>query len=239
MIEELAHALPDAREENIALFTPIIVEVMDKYNVNTPLRKAHYIAQMGHETGQLRYREEIASGAAYEWRRDLGNVQKGDGQLFKGRGHGMLTGRYNYTKYDEYREGKRKYILHPELVAEEDYTCADTWGWYWDSKNLNHFADKDSILTITRAVNGGYNGLEDRKRLLVLAKQAFGVSETDDSPEHRIQRLLVKAGYDLVIDGIIGKQTKIAVIAFQRSHGLVSDGVVGPITNSILEKYDG
>ena len=240
MFEVLRKAFPNASDSNIELFGPIISDAMARYEVNTPLRKAHYLAQLGHETAELRYREEIASGAAYEWRRDLGNIQKGDGIKFKGRGHGMLTGRYNYTKYDEFRGDSKKYILRPELVSEEDFTCADTWGWYWATKRLNEYADKDSILTVTRIVNGGYNGLDDRKRLLALAKDALAVT-SDPSHNHRVQRLLVAAGYDIGlhgVDGVIGKYTRLAVIAFQRAHDLLPDGIPGKNTLRLLEKYD-
>ena len=241
MFETLRKSFPKASDSNIELFAPIISDVMMRYEVNTNLRKAHYLAQLGHETMELHYREEIASGAAYEWRRDLGNTRKGDGKRFKGRGHGMLTGRYNYTKYDEFRGDTKKYILHPELVAEEDFTCADTWGWFWSTKRLNEYADRDSILTVTRLVNGGYNGLEDRKRLLNLSKSALGIIK-DESTNHRIQRLLMKAGYDIGphgADGVIGRDTKLAIIAFQHAHDLLPDGIPGRKTMAVLEKYDG
>ena len=79
---------------------PEIVVAMRKYGVGrSPLERAHFLAQCAHESGGFIYREELASGAAYEGRRDLGNTQSGDGVRFKGRGYIQLTGRANYTKF--------------------------------------------------------------------------------------------------------------------------------------------
>lgn len=237
MIEILTIAYPQAKPEDIADFAQPIADCMDRYEINTPLRRVHFLAQVGHESGQLRYREEIASGAAYEGRRDLGNFKAGDGQRFKGRGLIQLTGRDNYTKYDTYRGANRKYVTSPHLVAEEPDTCVDVAGWYWMNRRINTAADKDSILTVTRFVNGGYNGLDDRKRLLRLAKQAYGLEDGEVSEAHHLQRRLRSAGFAVTIDGIIGPKTRRAVLDFQVAHGLQPDGIVGPITMRHLERY--
>lgn len=133
----------------------------------TPLRLAHFMAQVGHESGGFRYMEEIASGSAYEMRADLGNVLPGDGKLFKGRGPLQLTGRANYR-----RVGRAIGVdleSHPELAA---YPSIGLWiaCIYWTDRGLNDLADRDDVLGITRKVNGGTNGLDDRKARLTKMK---------------------------------------------------------------------
>lgn len=158
-----------AKQSAIDLFADPINAVMEKYNIDTSLRMAHFLAQIGHESGELRYREEIASGAAYEDRKDLGNTQKGDGRLFKGRGLIQLTGRANYAAYGN--DIGVDLLAYPSLVASDDMLCVGVAGWYWNRKGLNKYADVDDIVTITKRINGGLNGIQERRRLLILAKE--------------------------------------------------------------------
>lgn len=135
--------------------------------MDSALRLAHFMAQLIHESGSFRYMEEIANGSAYEGRADLGNTQTGDGRRYKGRGPIQLTGRVNYRIY-----GKRLGIdfeRHPEIVA---FPSIGLWVAleYWTVKNLNALADVDNIEAITRRVNGGTNGLADRKAQLAKVK---------------------------------------------------------------------
>jgi putative chitinase len=131
---------------------------------------AHLLAQVGHESGDLRFSEEIASGAAYEGRADLGNTQPGDGPRFKGRGLIQLTGRANYTAFG--RDRNRDFIT-PEnyrLIATDPNLAVDVAGWFWVKHGLNAFADADNVREITRRINGGFNGLDDRTARLARAK---------------------------------------------------------------------
>jgi len=137
-------------------------------NINTPLRLAHFLAQVGHESGALRYSEEGKSGAAYEGRVDLGNTQPGDGKLFKGRGLIQITGRANYKAYGDAR-GK-DYITDPTRLATDPAVAVDSAFWYWNAHNLNTLADADNVNAITYKINGGYNGLDDRKAKLARAR---------------------------------------------------------------------
>lgn len=169
---DLSEIYPNARPADVQELGPHIVDTMGTYAINTPLRKAHFLAQLGHESGELRYREEIASGQAYEGRRDLGNTQPGDGVLYKGRGLIMITGRFNYTRYAAYRKDAR-IVTNPRMISDEPEFCADVAGWYWWDRELNHLADQDDVVGLTRKINGGLNGLKDRRRLLTLAKQVL------------------------------------------------------------------
>ena len=136
------------------------------------LRLAHFMAQTAHESGGFRYMEEIASGAAYENRADLGNVMAGDGRRYKGRGPIQGTGRANYRYF-----GQKMGVdleAHPEILALPSiglwFACE-----YWKDRDLNKWADADDATTITKKVNGGLNGFADRMERLKLAKVIIGV----------------------------------------------------------------
>lgn len=135
---------------------------------NTVNRAAMWCAQVGHESVGLKYMEEIASGAAYEGRRNLGNVVKGDGVRFKGRGPIQLTGRFNYGKLGVWA-ASRGYVSDPNIFVNNPTMLSQPhWGflaasYYWVvARNMNAYADRGDILGATKAVNGGVNGLADR-----------------------------------------------------------------------------
>ncbi|MGZ8218147.1 glycoside hydrolase family 19 protein [Methylomagnum sp.] len=155
---------------NIAKYLQPLIQQMAVNEINTPLRQAHFLAQVGHESGEFRYSEEIASGAAYEGRKDLGNTQPGDGKRFKGRGLIQLTGRTNYTNYGKARGNDYTTDATAPLIASDPFLCVDVSGWFWDTHKLNALADQDDVLTITKRINGGTNGLDDRKAKLARAK---------------------------------------------------------------------
>jgi putative chitinase len=148
-------------------------QTLHKYEINTPLRICHFLAQVAHESDGFNTTEEYASGAAYEWREDLGNVYEGDGRKFKGRGLIQLTGRANYREFSQYL---KIYDLeaYPELVAEPELACSSA-GWFWSSRNLNALADQDNFDRIMLTINGGRTGEADRWAYLVRAKAAFGI----------------------------------------------------------------
>lgn len=131
------------------------------------LRLAHFMAQVVHESGGFRYMEEIASGAAYEGRADLGNTQPGDGRRFKGRGPIQITGRANYRKFGQ--------IIGVDLITEPTLAARPDIGMrlalaYWTDRRLNAKADADDVRGVTRAINGGFNGLADRQKHLSAMK---------------------------------------------------------------------
>lgn len=192
--------------KNIDRFSSIIFKFLPKYEITTELRLIHFLSQIGHESGELRYTEELASGRAYEWRRDLGNNRPGDGVRFKGRGLIQLTGRYNYTKFASYIDDSRL-ITNPILIAQDDDLTVLTAFYYWSRTKLNKYADRDDIRRVTRRINGGYNGLSDRIRLYNLAK-----SNLNRVKILTIQTLLNdKFKFNLVEDGLYGPNTKNAL----------------------------
>ncbi|WP_293864938.1 glycoside hydrolase family 19 protein [uncultured Alsobacter sp.] len=163
------------------IMTRTSFKVLDRYykhletamltrGITTPLRQAHFLAQLGHESGGFRYTEELASGSAYEGRTDLGNTQKGDGVRFKGRGLIQITGRANYTAYGDAIGMDLTTGGNWTKLSTDPFLAVDCAGWYWETRGLNDLADQDDVQKITRKINGGVNGLKDRKAYLSRAK---------------------------------------------------------------------
>ena len=171
--EKLQVVMPRAVPKKIDLYFDPLVAGMKKYDITTGLRMTHFIAQIGHETASLLYTEEIADGSAYEGRQDLGNSHPGDGKRYKGRGLIQLTGRANYTAYS--KDSGIDYVADPERVASDPFVAVDVACWYWNRRKINNLADKDDVKAVTKAVNGGYNGLDDRIEYLHRAKAVLGI----------------------------------------------------------------
>jgi putative chitinase len=167
--------MPSATVNKIRLYHQHLLNVMATRQITTLLRQAHFLAQLGHESGGFVYSEEIASGAAYEGRADLGNTEEGDGKRFKGRGLIQLTGRANYTKYGKSIDKDLTTGDNPKLVATDPKLAVDAAGWFWSVKELNSLADADNVTAITKKVNGGLNGFADRKAYLARAKFFLGL----------------------------------------------------------------
>jgi predicted chitinase/peptidoglycan hydrolase-like protein with peptidoglycan-binding domain len=133
-------------------------------------RRAMWFGQMFHESGALYYKREIADGAAYEGRDDLGNNQPGDGRRFRGRGFVQLTGRANVTAFSKWMYSRGKcptplwFVDHPEqMETDENAFAVVTYYWTIARPKLNLYADERDMISATRAINGGTNGIADRQ----------------------------------------------------------------------------
>ena len=168
--QELKRIAPYARGSNIDIYTPLLNKFMAHYGINTQARKAAFLATILHESGSLTYTEEIASGQAYEGRKDLGNTEAGDGKRYKGRGLIQITGRYNYSVAS--MAMGIDLLKNPELLAKPDNA---TWVscWWWQSKGLNELADKGDFRKVTRIVNGGLTGWDSRLTFYNRAKEVL------------------------------------------------------------------
>ena len=151
------HCPPRTAEEQL----PLLNATMRQYAINNKLRIAAFCATLAVESGEFRYRSELASGRAYEGRRDLGNVQPGDGVAFKGHGRIQITGRHNHTAYARYIK-KSGHVTNldfsrPSLahrLAEDPYAL-DSSGWFWSVlHDLNSLADRGDFLSTQVKVNG-------------------------------------------------------------------------------------
>lgn len=142
-------------------------EAMIAAEVTTFLRAVMWCAQIAHESGGLQWMEEIADGSAYEGRRDLGNVQVGDGRRYKGRGPIQLTGRDNYRRFSRWAH-ERGLVSSPTAFEDDPAAVSiPRWGFlaaafFWSTNNINRFADGREVTNATRVINGGTNGLQDR-----------------------------------------------------------------------------
>lgn len=167
-----------APKERLAKFYDPLISAMAEFGINTPKRAAAFIAQLLHESGSFKYMEEIASGAAYEpsanpkLAKKLGNVKEGDGKRYKGRGAIQLTGRANYKAAGEALGLPLE--AQPELAAHSG-NAVSIAAWFWSKNGLNELADADDFTGITKRINGGYNGLEDRRSHWARCKKVLGV----------------------------------------------------------------
>ncbi|HGM5579299.1 TPA: glycoside hydrolase family 19 protein [Pseudomonas putida] len=168
---QLQQILPNAGRQ-AGVFVPALNAAMGKYGIITRVRIAAFIAQIGHESGQLRYVRELGSDtylAKYDTGKlaaRLGNTPEadGDGQKYRGRGLIQVTGRANYEACSEALFGDSRLLATPELLEQPVYAAMSA-GWFWQRAALNSLADKGDFLTITKRINGGTNGLEDREEL--------------------------------------------------------------------------
>lgn len=171
--EQFKACFPYATKENLEKFFLPLTNAMREYEINTPRREAAFLAQLAHESGSLRYVEEIASGEAYEGRKDLGNTEPGDGKRFKGRGLIQITGRANYAELSE--ELAYDFIADPEAL-EKPGSASYSAAWFWFSRHLNRLADIDAFEKITRKINGGLMGYEDRCKHWEITRNALNVT---------------------------------------------------------------
>lgn len=148
-------------------------DTMEIYEITTPPRIAAFLAQIAHESGEMRYVKELASGEAYEHRVSLGNTQPGDGVKFKGRGFIQVTGHDNYERCSLALFDDLRLLQHPEILEEPAYAAASA-GWFWHSRRLNNLADRGDFKGITKVINGGYNGLANREIYYQRALEVLG-----------------------------------------------------------------
>ncbi|MBB5610528.1 MULTISPECIES: glycoside hydrolase family 19 protein [unclassified Janthinobacterium] len=168
-LAQLVQIMPYARSRASVFLQPLNAAMLE-FGINTPARQASFLAQVGHESGQLLYVRELASGQAYEGRADLGNTQPGDGVRFKGRGLLQVTGRANYTAC-----GKAlglDLLAKPELLEQVVLACRSA-GWFWQMRGLNALADTGNQVKVSQRINGGSNGLAARLGLFEVAQRVL------------------------------------------------------------------
>lgn len=171
--QDLARAT-GARIDRATEFLPHIEAAMAEFEINTPDRQAAFLAQIGHESGGLHWTTEIwgpsIAQSHYEGRDDLGNMDEGDGFRFKGRGLIQTTGRANYR--DTGDALGVDLLTDPTLLAQPEL-AARSAAWFWREHGLNELADVGDFTRITRKINGGTNGMDDRLALYAVAKEVL------------------------------------------------------------------
>lgn len=232
-----------------------IKKVLDSYEINTALRLSHFLAQLLHESGGFKWLKEIwgptPTQRGYEGRKDLGNTVSGDGKRFMGRGFIMITGRYNYNKYS--KKIGIDLVSSPEKASEPE-VAALLAAEFWKDHDLNKYSDQDDIVKITKVINGGLNGLEDRKHWLKKCKEvlmsnqesklekieeAIHIKDLSSGQILELQKLLVEHGHDVgKVDGVYGNNTLYAFNKFKEKCELTNPGEIGPLTVDYLFKAD-
>lgn len=243
-----------------------MVGLAPKYDINTPERWAGFIAQTAHESGKFKYVEENLyysakrinevfpkyfknagkstkgyaknpaklGGYVYADRMGNGSEATGDGFTYRGRGIIQLTGKDNYTKFAKAMGISLEQAV--EYASTKD-GAVESAMWFWSINNINRFCDSRNIKSMTKAINGGTNGLNDRIALWEKALKEFGVEKADPFLDgilgmgdrgDAVEDLQEALG--IVADGIFGPNTKRAVKNYQRNNGLIPDGIVGPRT---------
>lgn len=160
--QDLARAT-GARIDRATEWLPHIEAAMAERDISTPARQAAFLAQIGHESGGLHWVVELwgptDAQRRYERRADLGNIEPGDGFKYRGRGLIQTTGRANYQAASDALGADL--IDQPELLAQP-ILASRSAAWYWQQHGLNELADAGDFMAITRRINGGTNGYEDR-----------------------------------------------------------------------------
>jgi predicted chitinase len=182
-VQQLVSIMPGVPAARREAFLPFLQAALAEFAIEAPARTAAFLAQLAHESGQFRFMEEIWGPTAAQRRYEpvttlaanLGNTQPGDGRRYKGRGPIQITGRANYKRFGD--------LLGADLVSEPARAALPEIafriaGLYWQKKGLNELADRvsdDAFREITRRINGGFNGLEDRRRFYAVARNVLGV----------------------------------------------------------------
>lgn len=178
--EQLQQIFPDAGAR-AGVFAPHLNAAMARFQITTPRRVAAFLAQIGHESGQLRYTRELGSDQ-YLDKYDtgplaarLGNSPQDDddGQRYRGRGLIQITGRVNYGACSIALFGDGRLLQQPQLLEQPEWAALSA-AWYWFARALNPLADGNQFLEITRRINGGTNGIADRRRLWGRAREVVG-----------------------------------------------------------------
>lgn len=180
MNAELLRAATGCSAADAERFAGPLTAACALYGIDTPVRQAAFLAQIGHESGSLRHTVEVwgptPAQRRYEGRADLGNTQPGDGERFRGHGLIQITGRFNHARV---RDRLRRRIADtPDFEAEPHRLAEPQWAAlsaadYWDDRGLNALADAGDFELLTRRINGGLNGYDDRVSRWKRAQSAF------------------------------------------------------------------
>lgn len=245
--------------EDIDEWYELCLEFFPKYNITTNNRIAAFLAQTGHESLNFKVIEEnlnystdglrrvfrkyftsaviakryarqperIAS-RVYANRLGNGPESSKDGWRYRGRGLIQLTGKSNYQLFADY--------IGKSLSETVEYLSTkkgafESACWFWTTKNLNYYADNKDIVGMTKLINGGTNGLDDRRKKYLHALSILN-KHNPTSGEEIVKE--VQAALGVNVDGVFGPKTKEALRAWQKNHGLASDGIIGPMTLKLL-----
>ena len=180
---QVLQIMPTAKER-VGKYLAYINSYAEVFEIDTPLRMAHYLAQIAHESGELRYTVEQGARSYFDkydtgkLALQLGNTPQkdGDGYTYRGRGLIQITGWSNYDAYNRSAYCKGDVIENPELL-EKPLGAVKSSMWWWKTHGLSILADNDDVVKITKKINGGQNGLKERCGYLARAKRALKITK--------------------------------------------------------------
>lgn len=202
--DQLREIMPALSVEDAGDWAAHLNAAMDRFKIDTPLRQAHFLAQIAHESGQLKilresfkysaarllqvfpkyfneslakqyeYKPERIASRVYGGRLGNGPESTGDGFKYKGRGPIQITGKTNYTAVSQDLFGDNRLVDNPDMLMLHDVGALSA-AWFWNRRDLNTHADDDNIEAVTKLINGGHHGLDDRKKFYERARIALGV----------------------------------------------------------------
>ena len=232
-VSQCAHESNNFRslEENLNYSESALNAVFGRYFGDSPKRNAAEYARNPEKIANYVYMDEFRSA-----RGALGNTQEGDGWRFRGRGLKQLTGRNNYAAFGKTvgmtAEEAAEYVATEKGAIES--AC-----WFWDSNKLNTIADTNDVVLMTKRINGGNIGLEDRQSRYTKAMEVFSGKVDLSAPQVNLNEIIrvgsrgdtvkaVQAKLGLAADGVFGPGTERAIREWQSANGLAADGIVGP-----------
>lgn len=201
---QVRRIMPKANSDNVTSFVATMNKWSNAFGIDTKLRMAHFVAQVAHESSELNattenlnysaerllkvfpkyftaerakeyaHNPEKIANRVYASRMGNGDERSGDGWRYRGRGLLQVTGRMNYKAYADSPNCVGDLMAHPEWLSQYPGALKSAL-WYWQSRGLNAFADKDDITLVTKRINGGTNGLSSRMYYLRKAKRVFGL----------------------------------------------------------------
>lgn len=264
-LEQLKKIIPTNKEPQAWL--DVLVDILPEYDIDTPKRLAGFLAQTAHESGDFKALEENLNYSAaqlqktwpkrfdaataaqfarkpeaianrvYSNRMGNGTPESGDGWRFRGRGIKQLTGRDNYTAFG------KSVNMTAEKAAEYLTTkkgAVESAAWFWKTNNLNRFADAGDIVGMTKVINGGTIGLEDRKKRYNSALAVLENEQPSTAPQKVTSGETVKRGdrgemvsaiqtaLGMRADGVFGVATEATLRVWQAKNGFVANGVASP-----------
>lgn len=248
-------ASPGANAANINSIVVSLNLFGEKLGLNQPHRIAQYICQIAHESGGFKYDAEVwgknggtAAQKRYEDRKDLGHSAAVDGEayMFRGRTGIQVTGRANYREFylwclkNDFTGPNGEPV--PNFEKNPDAINTDPWEglaplWYWDTRELNKYADANNIEMVTKRINGGKNGFEDRLRLYsVFGLSYLGYAYTEDGIKAFQELAKTEGHYDGEIDGDDGPKTRAAIHKYLVLRGTipVAETKAGPVTETVV-----
>lgn len=160
---------------NLALYSQCLSDACTQFGITDPSILAMFLGQIMHESGGGIWLTELASGAEYENRKDLGNTVAGYGVKYKGRGFIQITGYFNYQAVT--KALGHDFVNNPADLSQPKWAALSA-AWFWSNHNLNAKAAPGTLAAFqacTKVINGGLNGEEDREMYWGKAKTALGV----------------------------------------------------------------